>query len=89
MSSILSKFIKKFKRSANCPEKDKCLEIMSLVIDGEADSDQRNFVHSHVKSCMPCSNEYEVEKAMRELLQQKCTCEAPEGLAESIKTKLN
>lgn len=89
MSSILSNFIKKFKKKANCPEKEKCLEIMSLVIDGEADNVQREFVQSHVKSCMPCSNEYEIEKAMRELLQQKCTSMAPEGLAESIITKIN
>lgn len=89
MSSILSNFINKFKRKANCPEKDKCLEIMSLVIDGEADTNQRLYVQSHVKSCMPCSNEYEVEIAMRELLQQKCTSVAPDGLVDSIKTKIN
>lgn len=89
MNSILSKFIKKFKKRANCPEKEKCLEIMSLVIDGEADGEQKQYVQDHVKSCMPCSNQYETEKAMKELLQQKCTSMAPEGLVESIKTKIN
>jgi len=89
MKSFLSKFIKKFKSSTNCPEKEKCLEYLSLVVDGEASSEQSTFVQNHIKSCMPCNEKYEVEKAIRELLQQKCSCNAPTDLLESIKSNIN
>lgn len=89
MSSFLSKFIKKFKKNAKCPEKEKCIEILSLVIDGEANSEQKVYVKNHIEDCMPCNEEYEVEKAIRVLLQEKCTHMAPNDLLESIKTKIN
>ena len=89
MSSFLKNFIQKFKTKANCPEKEKCLEIMSLVIDGEADYEQKKYVQDHVKSCMPCNHEYEVDIVIKEMLQAKCTGVAPDGLVEAIKNKIN
>ncbi|MDH5367332.1 MAG: anti-sigma factor [Cyclobacteriaceae bacterium] len=89
MNSFLSKFVKKFKNNAECPEKEKCLEILSLVVDGEANSEQKTYVKNHIKDCMPCNKEYEVEKAIKELLQEKCVGKAPSDLLESIKTKIN
>lgn len=89
MSSFLSRFIKKFKNTAECPQKEKCLEILNLVMDGEATDEQCDFIHTHIKECVPCNEIYEVENAIKAQLQQNCTGQAPDDLVASIKTKIN
>lgn len=90
MSSFISKFIKNFKRNGECPEKQKCLEILTLVLDGEANEEQKDYFRAHIEKCMPCNSDYTVEKTIRELLQSKCANkEVPSDLVESIKLKIS
>lgn len=90
MSSFLSKFIKSFKQNGECPEKQKCLEILNLVLDGEANEEQKDYFRNHIEKCMPCNSDYSVEKAIKELLQAKCSNkEVPNDLVESIKSKIS
>ena len=90
MSSFISKFIKSFRQKGDCPEKQKCLEILNLVLDNEATEDQKEYFRNHIKECMPCNEGYSVEKSIRELLQSKCANkEVPADLVDSIKMKIS
>ena len=88
MSSLLSKWFGKKKKNG-CPEREKWMDILSMVLDGEATEEQEKYLKSHVDMCLPCLDDYNLEKMIKELLQSKCSqVEVPEGLAEAIKSKL-
>lgn len=72
-----------------CQESKKCLEILELLLDGEADQEQAEFFHAHIENCMPCYKHYNLEKTIREILQTKIEKKTvPNDLVESIKTKI-
>ena len=73
-----------------CPERDKCLDILNMVLDGEANEEQKEYLNSHIDACLPCLNDYNLEKTIKDLLQSKCSkVDVPNGLAEAIKSKLS
>jgi len=89
MGSLLSKWFGKTD-NGQCPERDKCLDILNMVLDGEATAEQKEYLNSHINACLPCLNDYNLEKTIKDLLQSKCSkVEVPEGLAEAIKLKLS
>lgn len=72
-----------------CSEFDKCLEILYLMLDNEADEDQENYLRRHLDNCMVCFEQYKVEKQIRELLRAKCANQpVPKDLAQSIRHKI-
>lgn len=88
MGSFLSKLFGK-KENMNCPERVKCLEILSMVLDGEATEEQKIYLNVHIDVCLSCLDDYNLEKEIKNLLQSKCSkVEVPVGLAEAIKSKL-
>ncbi len=73
----------------DCPNKRECLEMLQLIVDGEATTEQKeNFVANHLEQCMPCYNNYNLELSIRMLLKTKCSAEAPQDLVDSIKVKV-
>ena len=88
MGSLLSKWFGKM-GSKECSEREKCLDILNRVLDGEANEEQQEYLKSHIDLCLPCLNDYKLEKTIKELLQSKCSkIEVPAGLADAIKSKL-
>ena len=88
MGSFLSKLFGK-KDGMQCPERVKCLDILNMVLDGEATEEQKIYLNAHIDACLPCLNDYNLEKEIKNLLQSKCSkVEVPAGLAEAIKSKL-
>jgi mycothiol system anti-sigma-R factor len=71
-------------------KKPTCKEMLQLILDGEVTPEQKEYFKQHMDHCMPCYKEYNVDSAIKELLQSKCCgggC--PEELVAQIKSKIN
>jgi len=89
MGSLLSKWFGNFGKK-QCAERNKCLDILNIVLDGEATEEQKEYLESHIDLCLPCLNDYKLEKTIKELLQSKCeNPQVPTGLIEAIKSKIS
>jgi len=73
----------------NCSNQRECLEMLQLILDGEATPEQKANFKSHVDECMPCFQHYHFDQAIKELLKLKCTHDAPTDLITSIKSKIS
>ena len=73
----------------NCSNQRECLEMLQLILDGEATPEQKANFKSHVEECMPCFQHYHFDQAIKELLKLKCTHDAPTDLITSIKNKIS
>ena len=73
----------------NCSNQRECLEMLQLILDGEATPEQKANFKSHVDECMPCFQNYHFDQAIKELLKLKCTHDAPTDLISSIKSKIS
>lgn len=76
------------KMKGDCADKRDCLEMLQLILDGEATPDQKANFKLHIDECLPCFQHYHFDQAIKELLKLKCNSEAPLDLVESIKSKL-
>lgn len=76
-------------RKTDCADKRDCLEMLQLILDGEATPEQKASFKSHIDECMPCFQHYHFDQAIKELLKLKCTSQAPTDLIESIKSKIS
>jgi anti-sigma factor (TIGR02949 family) len=73
----------------DCENKRDCLQMLQLILDGEATAEQKDhFLKVHMEECMPCYKNYQLEVGIRELLKTKCCQEAPQELVDDIKTKI-
>jgi anti-sigma factor (TIGR02949 family) len=77
------------KMKQDCENSRECFEMLQLIIDGEATTQQKeHFLKEHLESCMPCYKNYHLEVAIRELLKTKCTQHAPQELVDDIRKKV-
>jgi anti-sigma factor (TIGR02949 family) len=89
MGSLLSKWFGKTEEK-RCSERQKCLDILNVVLDGEATTAQKEYLESHIDLCLPCLNDYNLEKVIKELLQSNCTnAQVPPGLLEAVRSKIS
>ena len=73
----------------NCSDFDKCLRILNLLLDDEADETEEEFFFSHIDKCIVCFSHYNVEKQIRELLKRKLQSkQVPKELAIDIRNKI-
>lgn len=73
----------------DCPNKRECFEMLQLILDGEASSQQKDtFLNQHLEECLPCYRNYHLEMAIRQLLKLKCTSLAPPELVDDIRRKV-
>jgi mycothiol system anti-sigma-R factor len=71
-------------------KKPTCMEMLQLILDGQANAEQKDYFKNHMDHCMPCYKNYNVDMAIKELLQTKCCGgNCPEDLVSQIKTKIN
>jgi mycothiol system anti-sigma-R factor len=66
-----------------------CMEMLQLILDGEASSEQHQEFKVHMDHCRPCFRNYNVEMKIKELLKANCTGQAPPELIETIKKKIS
>ena len=72
----------------DCADKRNCLEMLQLILDGEASPEQKANFKLHIDECMPCFQHYHFDQTIKELLKIKCNSQAPIDLIESIKSKI-
>ena len=73
----------------SCSEFDKCLSILNLILDNEANEEQEAFFNAHIEGCIVCFSHYNVEKQIRQLLKTKLNKHAvPTALANEIRLKI-
>ncbi len=74
----------------DCPQKQKCLEVLQLVLDDEATPEEKEYCKEHLDECWSCFQDYKLEKALRELIQTKLEKKpVPSDLVDTIKLKIN
>jgi mycothiol system anti-sigma-R factor len=70
-------------------QKPTCMEMLQTILDGEATDEQRNYFKAHMDGCMPCYKSYDLDMAIRKLLQSKCCGgDTPSELIDQIKTQI-
>jgi anti-sigma factor (TIGR02949 family) len=73
-----------------CNQKDICAEILQLMLDGEASSEQEEYFTTHIEECNHCLKAYELEKAIRQLVKTKVKRElVPQDLISDIRFKIS
>ena len=71
-------------------KKPSCMDMLQLILDGEADADQQKYFKEHMDHCMPCFKSFHLDIAIKDLLKSKCCGgQVPEGLVEQIKIQIN
>jgi anti-sigma factor (TIGR02949 family) len=72
-----------------CPDHDKCVHVINLVIDGEANKDEEDFFYKHIRDCLHCAQYYKFEQSIREAIRKKMEVkEAPEELIVELRKKV-
>ena len=75
MAGNLSDWIKKNVVSRymmnGCSEEQDCLKKLEVILDNEASPEEEAAYFSHINKCWPCFENYNLEKAIRELIKSK------------------
>ena len=71
-------------------QKATCMEMLQVILDGEATSEQKTYFKEHMDLCMPCFKGYELDMAIKHLVQSKCCGgDAPSDLVEQIRIQIS
>ena len=82
--NLISKYI-----MTDCPKQAKCFEVLNLLLDEEASDEQEKYYYDHIDECWNCFKDYELEKAIRELVKNKVEKKSvPSSLIEEIKLQI-
>lgn len=77
-------------KSNRCAEEDRCLELARLMLDDESTPEKDAYILEHIDGCYRCFDNYNVERAIREAVQHKCTnIDIPHDVIEEIREKIN
>ncbi len=72
------------------PDHRTCLEILNLVMDGEATAEQEEMFVKHIQTCMPYYEIYTLDRTIKEMLKTKCCSkDVPNDLLDAIKSRVN
>lgn len=70
-------------------EKKRCLILLQLVIDGQADLEQTQELEKHLKTCEWCRNELALGMLIKQNIQNKLKrINIPSEVATSIQSKV-
>jgi mycothiol system anti-sigma-R factor len=70
--------------------KSTCMEMLQVILDGEATPEQKAYFKEHMDLCMPCFKGYELDMAIKELVKSKCCGgDAPSDLVEQIRMQVS
>tara|TARA_R110000868_G_scaffold306848_1_gene568276 strand:+ start:585 stop:821 length:237 start_codon:yes stop_codon:yes gene_type:complete len=64
-------------------------ELIQLVLDNESSTKEEAYLRMHLKMCLKCLSQYEIDKELKEVLKLKLEKkQVPVGLSETIRSKL-
>jgi len=71
------------------PSHSECLKILNLVLDEEASPEEQEYFKKHIETCMPYYEIYSVDKAIKDLIKEKCyNKQVPQSLIDQIKKQI-
>ena len=80
----------KSKTKGRCPEEERCLELLRVVLDDQATEEESEFVHKHIDVCYKCYQNYDLENTIREALKRKVqNLKVPDNLVKEITNKID
>lgn len=69
--------------------KPTCMQMLQIVLDGQANSEQKEYFRYHMDKCMPCFKTYEVDMTIKEMLRIKCGGdEVPQDMIDQLKDQI-
>jgi len=72
-----------------CEDHEKCIHIINLIIDGEANKEEETFFYTHIQDCLHCAQYYKLEQSIREAIRKKLKIKkAPEELIQEVRQKV-
>jgi anti-sigma factor (TIGR02949 family) len=72
-----------------CSDEEHCLELVRLMLDDESTEDDNAYVLRHIDGCYRCYDNFDVENAIREVIQQRnSNIEIPQGIVNEIREKI-
>jgi anti-sigma factor (TIGR02949 family) len=72
-----------------CEDHEKCISVINLIIDGEANEEEEAFFYSHIQDCLDCTQYYKIEQSIREAIRKKLEIkEAPEELINEVRRRV-
>ncbi len=78
----------KFDGTDFCLDRDKCIQVLHLIIDGEASDEDELYFYNHINQCLQCSQYYRLEQTIRVALRKKMKKKmAPEDFINEIRAK--
>lgn len=67
-----------------------CLEMLQVILDGNANEEQQKYFKKHMDECMPCYKTHELDMQIKQLIKSKCSGNhVPADLVEKIKSQVN
>ncbi len=64
--NIVSRYVMK-----GCPEEEKCLEILEIILDEETTQQEKEEYFAHIERCWTCFQNHNLEKNIKELIKSK------------------
>lgn len=75
--------------NGGCSDFARCMEILQLILDNEADESDSRYFRDHIEGCMTCFQHYEMEQHIRQLIKtQLVQHEVPMDLINQIRDKI-
>jgi anti-sigma factor (TIGR02949 family) len=66
-----------------------CMEMLQLVLDGQATEEQVAYWKAHLGMCQPCYEKYKVDNAVIEKVKSECCCsKIPQDVIEELSGKI-
>lgn len=66
-----------------------CMEMLQLVVDGQATAEQVAYWKEHLGMCQPCYEKYQVDVAVLEKVKSECCCsKIPQSVIDELSTKI-
>ena len=74
---------------SGCPEEQKCLHVLEIILDNESTKEEEKMYFEHIEKCWGCYQNYNLGKEIRELIRTKIENKSlPEGLVQQIKLEI-
>lgn len=72
-----------------CVDHEKCIHVVNLIMDGEANDEEEAFFYAHIRDCLHCAQYYKMEQSIREVIRKKLEIKAaPEDLIDELRRKV-
>lgn len=72
-----------------CENHAQCMKAIQAILDGEATEEEKEHFRQNMDTCLPCIRTYQIEKSIKESLQDKVGKRAcPDGLIKIIMEKI-